>query len=416
MKDRRIQLAASLVAMIMIANLQYAWTLFVRPIQEATGWKLSDIQWGFTLFIIFETWVMPLEGWLIDRIGPRIFLSIAGVLCAIGWTALGLVQELWQLYLFYSIAGVGAAFVYTGAIATALKWFPDRRGFASGVIAAGFGSGSALFIPVIAYLIQTTDYRLAFLCTGIVQGAAIVVAAQVLRNPSAEYSVAPRKTARPSKVRRSGEQFTTWEMLRTPHFFLMYVMFVMMGVGGLLFTAQAAPVAREWGISMTALTAALALDRVSNGTGRIFWGWTSDRVGRETTMAIAFCLQALCLLSVLWLGRLSGVLFAISLVLTFFTWGEIFALFPSATGDYFGARNAASNYGFLYSAKGVASIIGGGAAALLFERFGSWSAAIYGSAALAFAAGMLALALRALPLPAKSSRNNVVEQAQAAPP
>lgn len=416
MKERRIQLAASLVAMIMIANLQYAWTLFVKPIQEACGWKLSDIQWGFTLFIIFETWVMPLEGWLIDRMGPRIFLSLAGVLCGIGWTALGLVGELWQLYLFYSIAGVGAAFVYSGAIATALKWFPDRRGLASGIIAAGFGSGSALFIPVIAYLIRTTDYRFAFLSTGVAQGAVIVVAAQLLRNPDAGQAVAPpAAAARPSAVRRSREPFTTWEMLRTPHFYLMYVMFVMMGVGGLLFTAQAAPVAREWGISMTALTAALTLDRISNGTGRIFWGWLSDRLGRETTMAVAFSLQALCLLSVLWLGRLSGVLFAVSLVLTFFTWGEIFALFPSATGDYFGARHAASNYSFLYSAKGVASIIGGGAAAILFERFGSWSAAIYGSAALAFAAGMMALALRALPLPTKLSRNGAFEQVPAAP-
>ena len=407
MTGRRIQLAASVLAMVMIANLQYAWTLFVKPIQEACGWKLSEIQWGFTLFIIFETWVMPMEGWLIDRMGPRIFLTVAGVLCGVGWTALGLARELWQLYLFYAIAGVGAAFVYSGSIATALKWFPDRRGLASGIIAAGFGSGSALFIPLIAYLIRTTDYRFAFLSTGVLQGAVIVLAAQVLRNPGPAPAVDAQAAAAaapaPSAVRRSREQFNTWEMLRTPHFYLMYAMFVMMGVGGLLFTAQAAPVAREWGISMSALTLALSLDRISNGAGRVFWGWISDRLGRETTMALAFGLQALSLLSVLYLGRLSGVFFAVSLVLTFFTWGEIFALFPSATGDYFGTRHAASNYSFLYSAKGVASIIGGGVAAMLFERFGSWSAAIYGSAALAFAAGLLALALRALPLPVKAS-------------
>ena len=187
-QNRWLQLGASLVAMVMIANLQYAWTLFVEPMQAATGWKLSEIQWGFTLFIIFETWVMPIEGWLIDRMGPRIFLTIAGVLCGVGWTALGFVRTLWQLYLFYSIAGVGAAFVYSGSIAAGLKWFPDRRGLASGIIAAGFGSGSALFIPVIAYLIREYSYRDAFLYTGILQGLVILAVAQVLRNPGPEFS------------------------------------------------------------------------------------------------------------------------------------------------------------------------------------------------------------------------------------
>ncbi len=394
MTSRWTQLGASVVAMIMIANLQYAWTLFVHPIQDATGWKLSDIQWGFTLFILFETWIMPLEGWLIDRMGPRVFLSIAGVLCGVGWTALGSVDSLGALYVFYSIAGVGAAFVYSGAIATALKWFPDRRGLASGLIAAGFGSGSALFIPLITYLIRHDGYRTAFQYTGVLQGAIIIVAAQFLRHPEGASTARPVAAA-------DHQQFSTLEMLRTRHFYWMYAMFVMMATGGLMVTAQAAPVARQWGISLTALTAALALDRISNGAGRIFWGWVSDRIGREITMFIAFSLQSGCLLSLLWLGPLSGVWFTVSLVLTYFTWGEIFALFPSLTGDYFGARHAASNYSFLYSAKGVASIIGGGVSALLFERFGSWSAPIYGSAALALAAGGMALALRAMGRPRK---------------
>jgi sugar phosphate permease len=193
-------------------------------------------------------------------------------------------------------------------------------------------------------------------------------------------------------------------MLRTPHFYVMYAMFVMMATGGLLMTAQAAPVAREWGISMTALTAALALDRISNGVSRVFWGGVSDRIGRELTMFIAFTLQAGCLLSILFIGRHSGTLFAVALVLTFFTWGEIFSLFPSTIGDYFGAKHATSNYSFLYTAKGVASIIGGGLGAMLFERFGSWSAALYGSAVLALLSGLIALGLRSAPLPRKAAR------------
>lgn len=403
-KNRWVQLAGFVVAMLMIANLQYSWTLFVRPLQQATGWKLSQIQWGFTLFILFETWVMPLEGWLIDRVGPRIFITIAGVLCGVGWTALGFVRELWQLYVFYSLAGVGAAFVYSGSIAAALKWFPDRRGLAAGIIAAGFGSGSALFIPLMARVIERYDYQTAFHWTGVIQGLIILLVAQILRNPGPEFAQSQVSRREPApRIRRNHTPFTTWEMLRAPHFYLLYVMFVLMATGGLLVTAQAGPVAREWGITTTALTAALALDRISNGASRIFWGFVSDRIGRETTMAVAFTLQAVTLLSVLKFGSRSGTWFTITLVLTFFTWGEIFSLFPSTIGDYFGARHATSNYSFLYTAKGVASIIGGGLSALFFERFGSWSAAFYGSAVLALLSGLMALGLRAAVLPQKRS-------------
>ena len=404
MKNRWLQLTASLVAMIMIANLQYSWTLFVEPIRQATGWKLSEIQWGFTLFVIFETWVMPLEGWLIDRTGPRIFTTIAGVLVGCGWAGLAFAVERWQLYAFYALAGIGAAFVYSGSIASALKWFPDRRGLAAGIIAGGFGSGAALFIPIIAAIIHSRGYRAAFIATGIFQGLIIVTVAQIMRHPGPEFAVshAARRAIQP-RVRRNTDSFSTPEMLRAPQFYVLYLMFVLMATGGLLATAQAGPVAREWGISPAALTAALALDRISNGASRVAWGWLSDHLGRETTMAIAFILQALCLASVIIVGRSSGTLFTITLILTFFTYGEVFSLFPSLVGDYFGARHASSNYSFLYSAKGIASIIGGGLAALLFERFGSWSAAFYGSAAMALISGFMALGLKRMPMPHKTS-------------
>jgi len=401
MKNRWLQLAGSLVAMVMIANLQYGWTLFVKPMQAATGWTLPQIQWAFTLFILFQTWVQPLEGWLIDKIGPRLFITIAGVLCGGGWSLMGSARTLAELYVYYCLAGVGAAFVYSGSIGSALKWFPDRRGLASGIMAAGFGGGTALFIPAIATLIKHHSYHTAFLWTGIFQGIVILVVAQFLRHPGSEFAKnAPKGAANP-KVRRNAEQFTTAEMLRTPQFYMLYAMFVAMATGGLLVTAQAGPVAVSWGLSAAALTAATALSPIANGTSRVFWGWLSDRTGRETAMFVAFLLQAACLLAVITVGRMSGTLFTVTLVLTFFTWGEVFSLFPCMLGDYFGSRNATSNYSFLYTAKGVASIIGGGLAALLYERFGSWSAAFYGSAALAFVSGLMAIGLRWVPLPGK---------------
>jgi OFA family oxalate/formate antiporter-like MFS transporter len=389
--NRWFQLCASLIAMIMIANLQYAWTLFVKPMQTSTGWKLSDIQFAFTLFILFQTWIQPLDGWLIDRLGPRGFISAAGILCGLGWAGLGYATSLPMLYGLYCAAGIGAAFVYSGSIGSALKWFKDRRGLAAGIIAAGFGGGTALFIPIISSTIASRGYQTAFISTGIFQGLIIVVVAQVLRHPPREaVKNVPASTAAVGR-----KQFTTLEMLRVPQFYVLYAMFVMMATGGLLVTANAGPMSQSWGLTAAALTLATTLSPLANGASRISWGWASDRLGRENTMAVAFFLQAICLFLVVAMGRVSGGWFALTLVLVYFTWGEIYSLFPSTVADYFGTRHATSNYSVLYTAKGVASIIGGWFGAFLFERSGSWSMGFYGSAVMALVAAGLAFGLRA---------------------
>src|SRR5215471_1456102 len=390
--NRWFQLCASLVTMIMIANLQYSWTLFVDPLQKGTGWKLSDIQAAFALFILFQTWVQPFDGWLIDRLGPRGFITLAGLLCGLGWAGMGYATSLPMLYVLYCLAGVGAAFVYSGSIGSALKWFKDRRGLASGIMAAGFGGGTALFIPFISWTIANRGYGAAFLSTGVFQGIVIVIVAQFLRHPG--HTTA---TAAQGAVRRAVDvaQLTTLEMVRRPQFYLMYAAFVMMGTGFLLATANLGPIARSWGLSATAVTLAATFSPLANGASRIFWGWASDKTGRENAMIVAFLLNAVCLLGVLKLGQLSGAWFAFSLVLVYFTGGQIYSLFPATTADYFGTKHATSNYAVLYTAKGVAAFIGAWGGPLLYERFGSWDASFYGSAALCVIAAFLAFGLRA---------------------
>jgi OFA family oxalate/formate antiporter-like MFS transporter len=407
-RNRWFQLFASLIAMIMIANLQYAWTLFVEPMQSATGWQRSDIQFAFALFVIFQTWVQPFDGWIVDRIGPRWFITAAGLLCGLGWAGLGQAQSLPMLYVTYCAAGVGAAFVYSCSIGSALKWFSQKRGLASGIMAAGFGGGTALFIPVISRLIESRGYETTFLATGLFQGLVIVVVAQFLRHPAREAPRAQTASApRAADIRR--RHFTTLEMLRTPQFYWMYLAFTMMSTGGLLVTANAGSMANSWGLSIGALTLAATLSPLANGGARVFWGWASDRLGRENTMVLTFSLQAICLLSVVMLGRLSGALFAATLVAVYFTWGQIYSLFPSLSGDYFGTRNATSNYAVLYTSKGVASIIGPWVGALIFERTGSWAMGFYGSAAMAVIAVGAALKLRA----ASRARTAVADAAAA---
>jgi MFS transporter, OFA family, oxalate/formate antiporter len=388
--NRWFQLFASLIAMIMIANLQYAWTLFVQPMQASTGWKLSDIQFAFTLFILFQTWVQPLDGWLIDRLGPRGFITAAGLLCGAGWAGMGYATTLPQLYTLYCIAGTGAAFVYSGSIGSALKWFKDKRGLASGIMAAGFGGGTALFIPIISSIIANSGYQAAFIRTGLLQGLVILIVAQFLRHPPHEPVVKAVAGAPAAK-----RQYTTLEVLRTPQFYAMYIAFILMATGGLLVTANAGPMSRSWGLAASALTLAATLSPLANGAARVFWGWASDRLGREQTMILAFVLQAIALLMVVTLGSRSSAWFSTTLVLVYFTWGEIYSLFPAMSADYFGARHATSNYAILYSAKGVASIMGGWVGAKLFESSGSWSIGFYGSAAMALVAAAIAFGLYA---------------------
>ena len=391
LNNRWFQLCASLLAMIMIANLQYSWTLFVKPIQHGTGWKLSDIQWGFTLFILCQTWAQVVEGWLIDRLGQRVFITFAGVLCGVGWASMGSARSLPELYACYATAGIGASLIYGASMGSALKWFRERRGLASGIMAAGYASGAALFIPIIARTIDTEGYRAAFLQTGVFQGIMIVIVAQFLRLPPREAATTAPKAG--SKTRIGAHQFTTLEMLASGHFYLLYAMFLLMGIGGLLVTAQAGPIATAWGFSTATLVLAATLSPLANGSGRIFWGQISDRIGREKTMLVAFTIQGLCLWSVVTVGRSSPFWFIATLLATYFTWGEIYAIFPAALTDYFGTRHATSNNCVLYTTKGVASILAGGLAAKLFEVYGTWTPAFAGSAIMALTSALLAIGL-----------------------
>ena len=401
--NRWYRLAASAVAMIMIANLQYAWTLFVKQLMGAHAdqhWKLSDVQWAFTIYIACQTWFMAPSGWLIDKVGPRQFMTFGGLLCGFGWAMLSQVNSLPALYAFYAAAGVGAALVYCGSMGVALKWFPDKRGLAAGITAAAYGAGTALFIPLIASLLKTDGYRTTFIYTGIGQGILIMLAAQFLRSPKA--GEVPAVVAK-AKIRSRGEDFTPGEMLRTPHFYILYVTMFIMGVGGLMVTAQLAKLAETYKITAAALILAASMNPIANGSSRLFWGWASDHLGRERSMVIAFLIQAASLVSVPLLAPGSDTYFVVCLMLVYFSWGEIYSLFPSLAADIFGAKNASANYGFLYSTKGLAAIVGGGLAAMLFEKTGSWSMVFYGSAVLAFISALIAAAFIKMPLPRKDA-------------
>ena len=391
---RWMQLAIGIVCMSMIANLQYGWTLFVEPIDDKHGWGRTAIQVAFTIFIVTETWLVPVEGWFVDKFGPRIVVLVGGVLCALSWALNAAADSLALLYLAAVIGGIGAGGVYGTCVGNALKWFPDRRGLAAGLTAAGFGAGSALTVVPIATMIETSGFEQTFLVFGLGQGLVILVLAWFLADPpKTDYG---RSTATAAAERR---HFTPQEMLRTPVFWIMYAMFTMVAAGGLMVTAQLGPIAADMGLvdapvsilglTLPALTFALSIDRVMNGITRPFFGWVSDHIGRENTMFIAFAIEAAGVMALSAYGA-DPVAFVILTGLVFFAWGEIFSLFPACCGDTFGSRFAATNAGLLYTAKGTAALlvpIGN----LMVEATGSWQTVFYSVAIVNALAAFLAL-------------------------
>jgi len=392
------QLALGVLCMSMIANMQYGWTLFVNPINDKFQWGKPAIQVAFTIFVLTETWLVPIEGWFVDRYGPRVVTLIGGAFCALGWTLNAYAESLAMLYLAAAIGGIGAGAVYGTCVGNALKWFPDRRGLAAGLTVAGFGAGSALTVVPIAAMIRDSGYEHTFLVFGLGQGLVVMIASQILSAPDAGYN--DRMLAgRPAANVVTRRQYAPSEMVRTPVFWLMYLMFVLMAAGGLMATASLAPIARDFkvdgvpvsilGLTLPALTFALTIDRVLNGVTRPFFGWVSDRIGRENTMVLAFAIEGFGILA---LGLLAHSPFAFVLLtgLVFFAWGEIYSLFPSTCADTYGSRSATANSGLLYTAKGTASLLLP-VFLLIQTQTGSWQAVFYVASGMAFLAAFLAL-------------------------
>src|SRR5882762_9859911 len=314
---RWLQLFMGIVCMCMIANLQYGWTLFVNPITDKFGWSKAAIQVAFTVFVLTETWLVPIEGYLVDRFGPRPVVMVGGILCAIGWVWNSMADSLMSFYMAAAVSGVGAGAVYGTCVGNALKWFPDRRGLAAGLTAAGFGAGSALTILPISAIIKASGYQTAFLYFGIGQGLVVLLASLALTDPRHVRSDSPSKKAarRPVSpaVIQTRVDFQPLQILRRPVFWVMYVMFVMVAAGGLMATAQLAPIAKDFkildvpvsilGLTLPALTFALSIDRVLNGVTRPFFGWISDMIGRENTMFLAFALECVGIVALMKFGQ-----------------------------------------------------------------------------------------------------------------
>jgi len=355
-----VQLIIGIICMACVANLQYGWTLFVNPIDAKYHWGVKDIQVAFTLFVLIETWLVPVEGYLVDRFGPKWVVIAGGILVGIAWMINSAASSLAVLYAGAVVGGVGTGAVYGTCVGNALKWFPGRRGIAAGLTAAGFGAGAAVTVIPISHMIAADGYQHAFLCFGLLQGGIVFVLGWLLLVPPPQILSAQVK---PSTTSRG---YTPREVLQSPCFYVLYVMFVLIAAGGLSMTASVKPMAVDlkldkipvdlFGITMAAGIYAVSLSRIFDGVGRPFFGWLSDQIGREYTMALAFLIGAAALFTLSQIGGTNPAMFVLVTALYFGVYGEIFSLFPATQGDTFGSKYAAANAGMLYTAKGTGAI------------------------------------------------------------
>lgn len=391
--NRWAQLVLGIICMALIANLQYGWTLFVNPIEAKNHWGLSAIQLSFSIFVLVETWLVPVEGWLVDKFGPRPVIAGGAILAGAGWIINSYATSLEVLYFAAVISGLGAGCVYGTCVGNALKWFPDKRGLAAGLTAAGFGAGAAVTVIPIASMIKNSGYETAFFDFGILQGVVIFVIAMFMVKPALPEGVVPS-----ARVATSKKDYSTGEMLRTPVFWLTYALFVAVAAGGLMATAQIGPIAKDFGlanlpmglfgiVTLPLLTLTLSIDNLANGFTRPLCGFVSDRIGRENTMLLVFVGEGLAMLGLMEFGH-DPYAFMTFAALVFLFWGEIFSIFPALVADTFGAKNAAANSGSMYTAKGTAALVVPLASVL--SAGGNWNRVFIFAALISIAAGLAA--------------------------
>jgi len=359
---RWIQLVLGIICMASVANLQYGWTLFVLPIHDQWGWSKAEIQVAFSIFILLETWLVPFEGAIVDRIGPRWMVLAGGVCTFLAWFINSQASSLPMLYLGGAIAGLAGGAVYGTCVGNALKWFPDKRGLCGGLTAAGFGAGAAITIAPIRAMIESSGYQHTFLVFAIIYGVIIVIVSNFIKAPRAGDVMSVGRI----KVLQSSEDVPPSKALRSPIFWVMYLMFFLVAAGGLMSAAQLAPIARErgiadavvviFGISMPAIVAALTAHNITNGVGRPLNGWISDHIGRANMMTISFGIGAVCLAAFGFFGT-TPMAFIVTDALVFLFWGDIFSLFAATVGDAFGRQYVTVNYGIMYTAKGTAALL-----------------------------------------------------------
>ncbi len=364
----------------------YAWSIFVAPLEKEFGWNRAQTSWIFTIAVFVFGMSFVIAGRLQDKLGPFKVSVIGSIGLSLGFILASFTSSLGMLFLtFGGVMGFGNGFGYATPIPVLSKWFPDRRGLAVGLAVAGYGGGSAILgLPFVGPAMLTAwGWRGTFLALGIIFFVATIIGAFLLQNPPAGWKpegwTPPPATA---KVAATTYDYPPSEMVRTPQFPLMWIGYCLGASAGLMTISQLVPFARSIGLPAAAAASALIVGALGNASGRIFSGWLSDAIGRLQTLRLMILVSAI---GVVVLAALSEVaLVYVILFVVYYCYGTLLSVFPSTTADFFGTKNLGINYGWVFTAWGVAGIVGPAIGGYMFKAYHNYSAAFV-------AAGVLAL-------------------------
>jgi OFA family oxalate/formate antiporter-like MFS transporter len=367
-KFRWILLIAAFVIMMIVSIYQYSWFLFAFAFQKQYNWSLSAIGLTFTVFTYAATFIQPFSGFIADSYGPRKVAVAASLLVGLGYILASRVTTAEWLYLYYGLGGIGVGVLYGISTASAIKWFPDRRGFATGLVVFGFGAGTALFNWFIEKLIEAKGLPSTFLYLGVAMVLTLIPLSLLYKYPSQNSPPIVKKNAVKTEAT---EDFKPLAMLKTYQWYLIYFSFTFTVSIVLIFGAQMKMVAREYNIPAGYFSVLMILFPLGNGLSRVVAGTISDKIGREKTMVIFYSLLSLSILCFVLFAK-APLLFVIIVFIAALLGGAPFALYPATIGDYYGTTYSTTNYGITYTAKAFAGVISGWFSGYLVMRFGSY--------------------------------------------
>ena len=359
----------------------YAWSVFVLPLEKEFGWTRAQTSWVFTIAVVVFALSFVVAGRIQDARGPRLCAIVGGSLVALGFVLASFTTSLTYLYLAFGVVvGLGNGFGYATPTPVASKWFPDKRGLVVGLMVGGYGAGSAIIGPVATSLIADIGWRATFQVLGAVFFVMGAIGAALIRNPPPGYR--PEGWTQPPAAAGTGRDLTPAEMLRTPTFYAMWVAYCLGATAGLMVISQLVPFARNSGMAAAAATLAITIGACGNAGGRILSGWLSDTLGRLTTLRTMVLVSAVAM-PVWFLVRESTALFYVLVVVVYWCYGTQLSVFASSTADLYGTKNMGANYGLLFTAWGVAGVLGPMIGAQVFDAFGGYRYAFYTAGVLA---------------------------------
>jgi OFA family oxalate/formate antiporter-like MFS transporter len=363
----------------------YAWSVFVAPLEKQFGWKRADTSMVFTIAVVVFALTFVVAGRIQDKLGPFYCSLAGGILVSLGFFLCAYTTSLTYLFVCFGvIGGLGNGFGYATPIPVMAKWFPDKRGLAVGLAVGGYGAGSAIFGPLANLkLIPSYGVPATFKILGAIFFVMTMIGAFLLKNPPAGYKPEGWSPAATTKAAATSYEFTPSEVLRTPTFYLMWVGYALGTSAGLMVISQLVPFAKSAGVALAALsTMTLVVGAVGNASGRILSGWMSDTLGRINVLRIMIGISMIAMPLLYAAGSTIGLLYVMVFVV-YWCYGTQLSVNGSATSDFWGTKNAGINYGMLFTAWGVAGIIGPRIGGVLFDKYHNYQAAFYAAAVLA---------------------------------